>query len=120
MVSQRLIALLLSTAGANAFAQVVPDQTRPSAERTQRASAQMVVAANRFLGALTPEQRSRATFALDDTTERTRFNFVPTETFARKGLQLREMSEAQRKLAHELLKSGLSDRGYFTYTQIMA
>ncbi len=30
------------------------------------------------------------------------------------------MSEPQRKLAHELLKSGLSDRGYFTYTQIMA
>ena len=29
------------------------------------------------------------------------------------------MTEPQRKLAHELLKTGLSDRGYLTYTQIM-
>jgi hypothetical protein len=29
------------------------------------------------------------------------------------------MTEPQRKLAHELLKTGLSDRGYTTYTQIM-
>lgn len=90
------------------------------ATSAQRASAQMVAAASQFLGALTPEQRTRATFALDNTTERTRFNFIPTEGFARNGLALREMSEPQRKLAHELLKSGLSDRGYFTYTQIMA
>jgi hypothetical protein len=89
------------------------------ATSAQRAT-QMVTAANRFLGALTPEQRTRAAFALDDTAERTRFNFIPTETFPRKGLLLREMTEPQRKLAHDLLKSGLSDRGYFTYTQIMA
>jgi hypothetical protein len=121
MVLQRLLALLLSTAAANAFAQAVaPAHAGVSAERPQRASTQMVAAANRLLGALTPEQRGRATFALDDSAERARFNFVPTETFPRKGLQLREMSEPQRKLAHELLKSGLSDYGYFTYTQIMA
>jgi len=89
------------------------------ATSAQRASARMVTAASEFLGALTPEQRARAVFALDNTAERTRFNFVPTEAFARNGLVLREMSEPQRKLAHELLKSGLSDRGYFTYTQIM-
>ena len=29
------------------------------------------------------------------------------------------MPEPQRKLAQELLKSGLSERGYTTYTQIM-
>jgi hypothetical protein len=121
MVLQRLLALLFSAVAATAFAQsATPARSGLSAERPQRASAQMVVAANRLLGALTPEQKTQATFALNDTTERTRFNFVPTETFPRKGLQLREMSESQRKLAHELLKSGLSDRGYFTYTQIMA
>jgi hypothetical protein len=90
------------------------------ATSAQRASAQMVAAANQFLGALTPEQRTRVGFAIDNMAERTRFNFVPTEAFARNGLVLREMSEPQRRLAHELLKSGLSDRGYFTYTQIMA
>ena len=29
------------------------------------------------------------------------------------------MTEPQRKLAHDLLKTGLSQRGYMTYTQIM-
>ena len=90
------------------------------ATSAQRASARMVAAATGLLDALTPEQRARAVFALDNTVERTRFNFVPTEAFARNGLQLREMTVPQRELAHALLKSGLSDRGYFTYTQIMA
>jgi hypothetical protein len=39
--------------------------------------------------------------------------------FERNGLQLKDMTEPQRKLAHELLKTGLSARGYTTYTQIM-
>jgi hypothetical protein len=86
----------------------------------QRASARMVTAANQFLGALTPEQRAKATFAVDNNTERMRFNFIPTEAFPRNGLTIKEMTEPQRKLAHELLKTGLSDRGYLTYTQIMA
>ena len=86
----------------------------------QRASARMVTAANQFLGALTPEQRAKASFALDNNTERMRFNFIPTEAFPRNGLTIKEMTEPQRKLAHELLKTGLSDRGYLTYTQIMA
>jgi hypothetical protein len=90
------------------------------ATSAQRASARMVAAATELLAALTPEQRARTVFALDNTTERTRFNYVPTETFARNGLVLRELSGPQRNLVHELLKSGLSDRGYFTYTQIMA
>ena len=86
----------------------------------QRASARMVTAANQFLGALTPEQRAKAAFAIDNNTERMRFNFIPTEAFPRNGLTIKEMTEPQRKLAHELLKTGLSDRGYLTYTQIMA
>jgi hypothetical protein len=86
----------------------------------QRASARMVTAANQFLGALTPEQRAKAAFAVDNNTERMRFNFIPTEAFPRNGLTIKEMTEPQRKLAHELLKTGLSDRGYLTYTQIMA
>jgi hypothetical protein len=39
--------------------------------------------------------------------------------FERNGLELKDMTEPQRKLAHELLKTGLSARGYTTYTQIM-
>ena len=85
----------------------------------QRATATMASAATGFLGALTPEQRQQATFPLESE-ERVRFNFIPTETFPRKGLLLKDMTEPQRKLAHALLRSGLSQRGYDTYTAIIA
>src|SRR5687768_11694960 len=78
----------------------------------------MAAAATRFLASLTPEQRQQATFAFDGT-ERTHWNFIPTELFPRKGLTIKQMSESQRRLAHELLKAGLSQRGYMTATQIM-
>ena len=82
----------------------------------QRSAPSMATAATNFLASLTPEQRQRATFAFDSG-ERMRWHFVPQ--FERNGLQIREMTEPQRKLAHELLKTGLSARGYTTYTQIM-
>ncbi len=80
--------------------------------------AQMAEAANRFLAALPAEQRALATFAFD-APERMRFHFIPTETFARQGLTIRDMGPAQREAAHVLLRSGLSQRGYMTATQIM-
>jgi hypothetical protein len=84
----------------------------------QRASAGMSTAATRFLAALTPEQRKQTIFTLESE-ERLRFNFIPEEAFPRNGLPLRAMTEEQRTLAHELLKTALSERGYMTYTGIM-
>ena len=84
----------------------------------QRASATMATAAGNFLGSLTSEQRAQATFPLESA-ERLRWNFIPDETFPRNGLPIKAMTEPQRKLAHELLRSGLSDRGYRTYTEII-
>jgi hypothetical protein len=81
----------------------------------QRATA-MSNAATAFLASLTPEQRQQATFAFDSA-ERLRWHFVPQ--FERNGLQVKAMTEPQRTLAHELLKTGLSARGYDTYTKIM-
>ncbi len=81
-------------------------------------AATMATAATRFLESLTPEQRQRATFSFDGA-ERTRWNFIPTENFPRYGLTIKEMSEPQRKLAHDLLKAGLSQRGYLTATEII-
>jgi hypothetical protein len=82
----------------------------------QRSAPSMATAATTFLASLTPEQRQQATFAFDSP-ERLRWHFVPQ--FERNGLQIKTMTEPQRKLAHELLKTGLSARGYTTYTQIM-
>src|SRR5882724_8532571 len=82
-------------------------------------AAAMAAAATKFIVSLTPEQRQQATFAFDSS-ERTHWNFIPTELFPRQGLTIKLMSEPQRKLAHDLLKAGLSQRGYLTATQIMA
>ena len=84
----------------------------------QRGPSGMVAAATSFVGSLTPEQRKQTMFTLD-TQERLRWNFIPTEAFPRNGLQIRDMTEPQRKLAHALLRSGLSERGYMTYSAII-
>jgi len=80
--------------------------------------AAMAAAATKFLESLTPEQRQQAMFVFDGA-ERTHWHFIPTEMFPRNGLALKQMNPSQRKLAHELLKAGLSQRGYMTATQIM-
>lgn len=81
-------------------------------------SSNMAAAASRFLASLTPAQRLQATFAFDSS-ERTRWHFIPTENHPRLGLTIKQMSEPQRTLAHALLQAGLSQRGYLTATQIM-
>jgi hypothetical protein len=68
----------------------------------------MVRAAEAFLGSLTPEQRGKTTFAMDDA-ERLNWHFIPRE---RRGLPFKEMTEPQRQLARRLLQTGLSQRGY--------
>ena len=84
----------------------------------ERSSSTMASAATRFLDSLSPAQRQQAAFPFEGD-ERLHWHFIPTEMFPRKGLTIKEMSEPQRKLAHELLKSGLSQRGYMTATGIM-
>ena len=90
-----------------------------SAQRTPTAAAAMTAAATRFLEALDAEQRKLATYPLESE-EYLRWNFIPTEAFPRNGVTLGAMNETQRKLAHDLLRSGLSVRGYETYTAIIA
>jgi hypothetical protein len=84
----------------------------------ERSASSMTSAATAFLASLTPEQREQAQlpFASDD---RLRWNFIPVAMFPRKGLPLKAMTEAQRAKANDLLKTGLSQRGYLTATSIM-
>jgi Protein of unknown function (DUF3500) len=84
----------------------------------ERSISAMSQAATRFLAELTPEQRQQATFPMN-TDERLRWHFIPNEMFPRKGLNFRTMTEAQRARAHDLLKSGLSQRGYVTASSII-
>ena len=85
---------------------------------TQRDVAQMAEAANSLLASLSSSQRAQVTFDFDSD-ERERWHFIPPEAFERKGVPLKEMNETQRARAHELLRSGLSQRGYMTAQDIM-
>jgi len=84
----------------------------------ERSAAAMAAAASKFVASLTPEQKEQGAFAFDSD-ERMHWHFIPTEMFPRKGLLVRAMSEPQRKLAHDLMKASLSQRGYMTASQIM-
>src|SRR5689334_22265307 len=79
------------------------------------ASIEMAQAATHFAAALTPEQKSKAMLNFDDK-ERMNWHYVPK---ARQGLPIKEMSQAQRLLAHALLATGLSHRGYVKAVSIM-
>jgi hypothetical protein len=85
---------------------------------SQRSAADMAKAADAWLASLSADQKQRATFAFDGE-ERTHWHYVPNEQFPRKGVQIKEMSEAQRALAWNLLKTGLSARGFTTARSIM-
>ena len=84
----------------------------------ERSPAAMADAATKLLASFTSEQRQEASFPFDSS-EREHWGFVPTEMFPRHGLILGKMSEPQRKLAHDLLRSGLSQKGYLTASSIM-
>ncbi len=76
----------------------------------------MAGAAAAFLQSLSADERSRASFAFDDDT-RFEFRFTPR---ARTGVPLKDLTEPQRTLAHALLRTGLSVRGYTSATDIIA
>ncbi|HEX4951652.1 MAG TPA: DUF3500 domain-containing protein [Blastocatellia bacterium] len=81
-----------------------------------RAADAMAKAAQAFLAALTPEQKAKATFSFNDD-QRFDWHFVPQD---RKGLPLKEMNDAQRKAAMNLLNAALSPSGYKKATSIIS
>jgi hypothetical protein len=81
--------------------------------------ADMSDAAQVFLSTLSPEQRKAVSFAFDNVGERERFGYVPTEGHPRAGLSIATMTGRQRAGFHELLKAGLSEKGYMTTDAIM-
>ena len=87
-----------------------------STARAHLAADEMAAAAAKFLGSLTPDQKAKATFEFKGE-DRLDWHFIPKE---RKGLTIKEMSADQRKLAHALLRSGLSSEGYSKATNIMS
>ena len=69
----------------------------------QRAAAGMATAANELVSSLTAEQRAKAVHPVASP-EWTRWNFIPASMFPRNGISFKEMNQAQRQRAHDLMK----------------
>ena len=85
---------------------------------SQKSAAAMAKAATQFVSSLSAEQKAKAVLPFDSE-DRLRWHFIPNEMFPRKGIMIKEMNEAQRRLAHDLLRTGLSARGYNKVTSII-
>jgi hypothetical protein len=73
-------------------------------------------AASAFLKALTPEQRARTTFAVDDPEWR---KWMNVHRYTRQGVSFNEMTEGQRTAAFGLLGASLSAKGLKLSRDIM-
>jgi Protein of unknown function (DUF3500) len=81
-----------------------------------KAAHEMAHAADNLWKALTDDQKKKAGYAFKDD-QRYDWHFIPK---ARKGLPWKEMTPAQQALAHGLLASGMSSRGYIQAQTIMS
>ncbi len=78
--------------------------------------AAMTAAAEKFVATLSAPQRAQTVLAYD-APQRTDWHYIPKP--ARKGLQVKEMDDAVRKAAFDLLHSALSAVGYDKARKIM-
>jgi hypothetical protein len=86
------------------------------ADKSEPSGAKMASAAEKFLAAMSPAQKTQATFAFDDA-ERLNWHFIPRE---RKGIPLRDLDGAALSAAHDLLQTGLSKAGYDQALSVMS
>ncbi len=113
MKSLRLAALVLSCLAVS----LIVGYSLVGTIAKMRAAAAMSDSAKKFLASLNAEQKAKAHFDFDSD-KRTEWFFVPRNE--RKGLPLKEMTEPQRKLAMDFLRTGLSAAGYQKATTIMS
>jgi len=81
----------------------------------KRLAGTMVDSASRFLASLSPEQKARLNYAFEGNKERFNWHYIPR---IRKGLAMRELTPAQKALAIDLLKTGVSTAGFETVKKI--
>jgi hypothetical protein len=106
MKSSRVIALALLC---------LPMRTAPA----QTPTARIVTAARAFLSTLDDQQRARVLFAFDDEQQRVRWSNLPVQMSKRAGLNMGELSPAQRTAAMTLVSSALSKRGFEKVQEIV-
>ncbi|MBI3004673.1 MAG: DUF3500 domain-containing protein [Ignavibacteriales bacterium] len=84
-------------------------------QKGEGSTVEVVEAAIQFVNELDSELGTRARIAFEDD-ERLNWHFIPRR---RKGVSLKEMNDRQRRAAHALLKSTLSERGYSKATAVI-
>lgn len=108
-IKTTLLALLVTGGAMLATTRIIDAVAR------HRSASAMMTGAQKFLGALAPEQRAKAAFDFNDE-QRYDSHIIPRP---RKGLPFKEMDERQRGLALDFLKTGLSQRGFTKARTIM-
>ena len=72
-----------------------------------------------FLNSLNQDQRSMAQLPFDDLSK-TKWHFIPSSMWPRKGIEIAELENNQKMLLHALLQSSLSKSGYKKTMQIIS
>jgi hypothetical protein len=85
----------------------------------QTATSRIVIAANKFLSTLDDKQRQAVLFSFDDQEQRRRWSNFPVSFVRRGGIDLKDMTDAQRSAAMQLVASALSAKGFEKVQQIM-
>jgi hypothetical protein len=85
----------------------------------QTATTRMVSAANAFLSTLDDKQRQGVVFSFNDEEQRKRWSNLPTTMVPRAGINMKDMTDAQRSALMSLLSAALSPRGFEKVQQIM-
>ena len=89
-----------------------------SIKATGVSTEQTRLAAEKFLAALSDQQRKKTIFPIDDDEWR-RWSNVDNGLFARQGVSIKELDQAQRKLAFDFMQQALSAKGYpVSYTHL--
>ena len=82
-------------------------------------TSRIVSAANAFLATLDAKQRQSTMYAFNDEQQRARWSNFPTGFIPRGGINLKDMTSAQRSAAMFLLSIALSKKGYEKVQEIM-
>jgi hypothetical protein len=89
------------------------------AQTTRSATSKVVESATAFLSTLDAKERASVLYKFDDNKQRARWSNFPTGFVPRGGISLKQMNDAQRTAAMNLVAAALSQRGFEKVQQIM-
>jgi Protein of unknown function (DUF3500) len=90
----------------------------PKENKTAAPTPDAVMAANRFLGALPPEQREKALYEFGSA-KKSKWSNLPVTFVPRNGVRLGDLTKEQRALAMDVVAAVLSKSGYQKVVDIM-